>query len=126
MTPALLLAATLSLTDLQSVNRDVNAEIRPQLEPAGQDVWRISPEAGDCEDYALTKLVRLTDMGAPLSDMSVLIVMVGRQPHAVLAVGERVLDNRYSAVTRRSDYTVTREISAKVALFRARMDEGRE
>jgi len=109
--------------DLVAVNRAVNAEIRPQREPAGQDVWRIGPEFGDCDDYAVTKLARLQEIGAPLADMHIATVKAGREFHAVLIVGDRVLDNRYAQVGRLSDYTIISRVSAKVALFRVKMQE---
>lgn len=117
------LAVALSLADLQSVNRAVNAEIIPQREPAGQDIWRIGPTHGDCDDYAVTKLSRLADMGVPMETMSIITVRAGRDLHAALAVGEHVLDNRYAQIGRLKDYTVLSRTSAKVALFRVKMQE---
>lgn len=117
------LAAAISLSDLQSVNRAVNDEIKPQREAPGQDVWAINPASGDCEDYAVTKLARLADAGVPMESMSIGKVMAGRQLHAVLIVDERVLDNRYAQIGRLKDYTVLSRVSAKVALFRAKMQE---
>lgn len=120
---ALVVTCARAEVDLVAVNRAVNAEIRPQREPPGQDVWRINPAKGDCEDYAVTKLARLRDMGIPLASMKIATVKAGRDLHAVLIVGEHVLDNRYAQVGRLSDYTVISEMAANVALFRVKMQE---
>ena len=52
--------------ELHRVNRQVNRMIRP-VNDTGKagwaDTWTVSPRAGDCEDYALTKRDQLIRLG---------------------------------------------------------------
>ncbi len=94
-------AATLSL--LATVQREVDAAIRPLEEPPGVDEWRLAPAAGDCEDYALTKRARLIAAGVPAGNLYFAVVLTERDEfHTVLFVdtndGIRVLDNRLDEV----------------------------
>ncbi len=85
---------------LKTVNRRVNQTIRPVEDGGGplDDVWRVAPAAGDCDDFAVTKRTELIRAGLPVGALR---LMVGRTPqgegHAVLAVrttgGDLVLDN---------------------------------
>jgi predicted transglutaminase-like cysteine proteinase len=68
------------------VNADVNAAIEYRADGA-QDVWTVEPKAGDCEDYAVTKLARLLALGVPRSAMKIGIGKIERgEYHAVLLV----------------------------------------
>lgn len=109
----------IELALILAINADVNASIRFQPEARGRDVWTVAPAVGDCEDFALTKYHRLLAAGVPASDMAVTIVRYpgvrkGRialppRYHAVLVVGDLVLDNenRGDPVTVR-DYRAAR------------------
>jgi predicted transglutaminase-like cysteine proteinase len=57
------------MTDLITVNNLVNSSHAYVSDPAGNDNWRILGEgdAGDCEDFALTKAQALLNMGYPAS-----------------------------------------------------------
>lgn len=84
---------------LDRINREVNAAIIERMEPAGEDVWLVAPAHGDCEDYAITKLVRLTSAGVPRDALQLATVFTpAGVPHLVLVadtqIGSLVLDNR--------------------------------
>lgn len=93
-------------TQLNRVNREVNAEITPvsdRRENDFGDTWKIAISKGDCEDIALAKRKRLISLGwSPRA----LRIAVTRTPsgegHAVLVVkttrGDLVLDNRDNAI----------------------------
>jgi predicted transglutaminase-like cysteine proteinase len=93
------------MTELETVNRVVNAAIRPVSE--GFDVmadrWRIAPATGDCDDYAVTKRAHLLGLGWPSS--ALLLTQVSHsvnESHLVLTVrtvgGDFVLDNLHRTV----------------------------
>jgi predicted transglutaminase-like cysteine proteinase len=89
---------------LNAINTSVNEAIRPRLEPAGVDVWQISPRFGDCDDYAVTKKWRLLQAGWPRDRLRFATVLTeSHELHVVLTVdaaqGRLVLDNRFTQVT---------------------------
>ena len=84
---------------LATVQREVNAAIRPIEEPPGRDEWLLAPAEGDCEDYAITKRMRLIEAGVPAGSLYFAVVLTERaEYHTVLFVdtseGTWVLDNR--------------------------------
>ncbi len=86
--------------ELTTVNRDVNRAIRPQANVEGvmAEEWLISPVAGDCNDYAVTKRHELLVRGWPSHSLLLLEVVVpSGEHHLVLFVRTReddfVLDN---------------------------------
>lgn len=84
---------------LNRINREVNASIIERMEPDGEDVWLVAPTHGDCEDYAITKLVRLTEAGVPRDALHLATAFTpAGVPHLVLVAdtqeGSLVLDNR--------------------------------
>lgn len=89
------------LSDLRRVTVSVNRSIR--YRPDAAEKWSVNVSSGDCEDFALTKRYRLTQMGYP---SSALRLAVGHTKdgtyHAVLVVrtssGELVLDNLTDSV----------------------------
>ena len=88
--------------ELQSVNRLVNARIAPKNDRS-DDVWSLSPRAGDCEDYAVTKRHILIRNGWPSSALRLAIGYTrGGEGHLVLAVrtdqGDVILDNETNAI----------------------------
>ena len=86
--------------DLKEVNKSVNADIYPEANELGlaAETWLISPERGDCNDYAVTKRHELLDRGWPARALLLSEVVVGSgEHHLVLVVrtsgGDMVLDN---------------------------------
>lgn len=87
---------------LKRINISVNREIRPQSDGAG-DVWTVGAKTGDCEDYALTKRVRLVKAGLPPGSLRIAYVLTrSGESHAVLVIksqlGDLVLDNLTNAI----------------------------
>lgn len=88
---------------LQSINVEVNRQIRYQDDRSGGDVWSVGVLAGDCDDYALTKRQRLLDAGWPSGVLRIATAKTEQGVgHAVLVVstseGDLVLDNRTNVV----------------------------
>lgn len=84
---------------LRIVNAEINAFITYRDDPAGKDVWTVLPRFGDCEDYAISKLMRLIVAGIPRHDLRLATVLLpDGEPHLVLVAqtvrGSVVLDNR--------------------------------
>ena len=97
---------------LGEINRAINLAIQPMsdLDQFGEiDVWS-SPlvtfyrGAGDCEDYAIAKLVALRMAGIPADDLRIVVLadVVRGQGHAVAAARLDghwlILDNRHMAM----------------------------
>lgn len=90
---------------LQDVNVSVNAAISPTRKSTDPMTahWTLSPSAGDCNDYAVTKRHKLVALGWPQSALRLAVVLTeGGQGHLVLVVrlndGDVVLDNLSSTV----------------------------
>jgi predicted transglutaminase-like cysteine proteinase len=89
---------------LRRVNDAVNNSIRYRSERAER--WNVGGNAGDCEDFALTKRSRLIRAGIPAGALRLATARTSRgELHAVLIVktdkGDYVLDNiRKSIVLR--------------------------
>jgi predicted transglutaminase-like cysteine proteinase len=86
--------------ELNSINREVNRNIVPEITPGNgaTEKWIISPSAGDCKDYAITKRHELLARGWP--SRALLLSEVGLpsgEHHLLLVVrvkdGDLVLDN---------------------------------
>ena len=86
--------------ELNSVNHQVNRDIVPEVTPGNglTEEWQISPPAGDCKDYAITKRHELLERGWPprvllLSE----VVVPSGEHHLILVVrtkeADLVLDN---------------------------------
>jgi len=99
-------------TRLDEINRAINLAIQPMsdLDQFGEiDVWS-SPlvtlyhGAGDCEDYAIAKLVALRMAGIPADDLRIVVLadVVSGEGHAVAAARLDghwlILDNRHMAL----------------------------
>jgi predicted transglutaminase-like cysteine proteinase len=86
--------------DLKKVNKRVNQDIVPERNELGLagETWLISPDRGDCNDYAVTKRHELLDHGWPARALLLSeVVTKGEEHHLVLVVrtksGDLVLDN---------------------------------
>lgn len=91
----LVYSANLMVT-LDRVNRQVNRSIQPVSEK--RDVWTLSPQQGDCDDFAVTKRHLLRRAGLNQGALRVAVVTTPKgEQHAVLVVkttaGDFVLDN---------------------------------
>ena len=86
--------------ELNTINRQVNRDIVPEV-TAGNgttEEWVISPPAGDCKDYAITKRHELLALGWPSRDLLLAEVVVpDGEHHLILVVRtenvDLVLDN---------------------------------
>ncbi|AEQ53105.1 transglutaminase-like cysteine peptidase [Pelagibacterium halotolerans] len=86
---------------LNTVNRSVNASIRPQRRAT--QVWTVGARVGDCKDYAMNKRAQLIARGVPAGALRLAIGFTARgEGHAVLVVrtdqGDYVLDNLTSQI----------------------------
>lgn len=90
------------LAQLDAVNRQVNASIRPatDAEIYGEvERWTLPTDRGDCEDYALLKRHVLMRQGWPASSLLMTVVRDEKgEGHAILTArtskGDYVLDNK--------------------------------
>jgi predicted transglutaminase-like cysteine proteinase len=101
-------AAREGLARLGEINRAFNLAIRPvsdQAQYGVEDRWAsplatLASGAGDCEDYAIAKLVALRAAGVPANDLRLVIIRetATGEDHAVVTARAdgrwRVLDNR--------------------------------
>jgi hypothetical protein len=101
------------------VNREVNRAIVPQQNLGGvmTEEWLVSPRAGDCNDYAVTKRHELLARGWPSRALILSeVVMASGKHHLVLVVrakeGDFVLDN-LSQDVRRVAMTMYRWVRAQ-------------
>lgn len=84
---------------LERVNHRVNAAIEPMADTYGSmETWRVSPNAGNCHDYAVTKRHELRKLGWPSRALLLSEVVTSwGEHHLVLVVrtsdGDLVLDN---------------------------------
>ncbi|WP_137154509.1 transglutaminase-like cysteine peptidase [Rhizobium sp. FKL33] len=91
---------------LRQINMAVNSAITPkndQIAAGFGDSWALSPKAGDCEDYAITKRHKLISMGWPARAVRLAVTYTASgEGHMVLVVrsnkGDLVLDNRIDAI----------------------------
>jgi predicted transglutaminase-like cysteine proteinase len=92
-------------SELEGVNRDVNHAIAPEpnASPSIAANWRISPPAGDCGDYAVTKRHDLLARGWPSETLLLAEVVIPDDAHHLVLLvrlrsGDVVLDNSDDAV----------------------------
>jgi predicted transglutaminase-like cysteine proteinase len=76
------------VNELNSVNRQVNREITPQPNLGGvaTETWVVSPRAGECHDYAVTKRHELLARGWPSSALLLAEVVVPSGEHHLVLV----------------------------------------
>ena len=110
------------MSKLSSVNASVNARITPRSDKG--DVWSLNPNAGDCEDFALTKRASLINAGLNAGALRMAVTRAKGQYHAVLIVrttaGDFVLDNLKHDVRPRSEYTILTEATENPTVWRAK------
>jgi predicted transglutaminase-like cysteine proteinase len=81
--------------ELNAINREVNRDIRPELNQGGvlAERWLIAPKAGECHDYAVTKRHELLERGWPARSLLLSeVVVADGQHHLVLVVRMKNLD----------------------------------
>lgn len=76
------------LHDLNAVNREANRDITPQPNLGGlaAEQWLVSPSAGDCNDYAVTKRHKLLERGWPSRALLLAEVVVPSGEHHLVLV----------------------------------------
>jgi predicted transglutaminase-like cysteine proteinase len=90
--------------NLKALNRRINRDISPRNDHDDDlDLWSLNPQAGDCEDYAISKRHALVRAGWPVAALRLAVAYTeGGEGHLVLVVrtskGDMVLDNRTDAV----------------------------
>ena len=90
------------LAELDQINRQVNAAIKPatDVEIYGEvERWTLPTDRGDCEDYALLKRHILMRKGWPASSLLMTVVRDEKgEGHAILTArtskGDYILDNK--------------------------------
>ncbi len=119
-------AAREGLARLGEINRAFNLAIRPVSDEAQygvEDHWTsplatLASGAGDCEDYAIAKLVALRAAGVPAEDLRLVIIREKStgEDHAVVTARAdghwRVLDNRTFVMIDDSDLNKYRPLFA--------------
>lgn len=83
------------LNELNRINRQVNRDIDPEPNLGGlaTEEWLVSPRAGDCNDYAVTKRHQLLALGWPSRSLLLSEVVVpSGEHHLVLVVRMRDID----------------------------------
>jgi predicted transglutaminase-like cysteine proteinase len=81
--------------ELNSINREVNRDIVPEVSIASgaTEEWLISPQSGDCKDYAVTKRHELLALGWPSRALLLSEVIVpSGEHHLVLVVRTKNID----------------------------------
>jgi len=86
--------------ELNSVNSQVNRDIVAEVTPGNEttEEWLISPPAGDCKNYAITKRHELLASGWPSRALLLSEVVVPSGEHHLILIvrtkdGDLVLDN---------------------------------
>jgi predicted transglutaminase-like cysteine proteinase len=76
------------LNELNSVNRQVNRDIVPQpnIGDVASETWIVSPRAGACHDYAVTKRHELLAQGWPSSALLLSEVVIPSGEHHLVLV----------------------------------------
>jgi predicted transglutaminase-like cysteine proteinase len=114
------------LARVGEINRAFNLAIRPMSDQAQygvEDVWTsplatLAAGAGDCEDYAIAKLVALREAGFSSDDLRLVILrgVSNGEDHAVVAARVdgrwRMLDNRYFLMIEDCDVTKLQPVFA--------------
>ena len=99
-------ASPLRLSELDEINRRVNAAVQPATDSEVYGVeehWTFPQLMGDCEDYVVLKRRILIDSGWPASALLITVVLdENGEGHAVLTArttqGDFILDNKEQTV----------------------------
>ena len=99
-------ASPLRLSELDQINRKVNAAVQPATDSEVYGVeehWTFPQLMGDCEDYVVLKRRILINSGWPTSSLLITVVLdENGEGHAVLtartAQGDFILDNKEQTV----------------------------
>jgi predicted transglutaminase-like cysteine proteinase len=91
------------MAELSSVNRAVNASIRPRPDTSTLRYWRLDVDAGDCNSFAVQKRHELIRRGWPAAALALTVAKTARgEGHLVVTVrtnqGDLVLDNLKSNI----------------------------
>lgn len=70
---------------LSRVGNTVNATLRPTTD-GDQERWRLTSDAGDCEEFVLAKRALLMQLGWPEQALRITVVDTGSEYHVVLVV----------------------------------------
>jgi predicted transglutaminase-like cysteine proteinase len=120
---AQMLLTTRRWTELQTINREVNREIKPLSDQAQYGMvenWTFPVSGrGDCEDYVVLKRQKLMELGWPSGALLITVVRdEAGEGHAVLTArthrGDLILDNKHSDILAWSNtpYTYIKRQSA--------------
>jgi predicted transglutaminase-like cysteine proteinase len=91
------------MAELASVNRAVNAAIRPTPDTSALRYWKLNVSAGDCNAYAVEKRHELIRRGWPAAALALTVAKTSwGEGHLVVTVrtdeGDLVLDNLRSTI----------------------------
>jgi len=91
------------MAELASVNRAVNAAIRPTPDTSAMRLWRLNVSAGDCNEFAVEKRHELIRRGWPAAALALTVAKTSwGEGHLVVTVrtdqGDLVLDNLRSTI----------------------------
>jgi predicted transglutaminase-like cysteine proteinase len=91
------------MAELTSVNRAVNAAIRPTPDTSAMRFWKLNVSAGDCNSYAVEKRHELIRRGWPAAALALTVAKTSwGEGHLVVTVrtdqGDLVLDNLRSSI----------------------------
>ena len=91
------------MAELASVNRAVNAAIRPTPDTSAMRFWRLNVSAGDCNAFAVEKRHELIRRGWPAAALALTVAKTSwGEGHLVVTVrtdqGDLVLDNLRSSI----------------------------
>ncbi len=86
------------LEELERINREVNANIRPQADTTAERLWHLDVTSGDCNEFAVQKRHELIKAGWPAAALSLTVAVTSwGEGHLVVTVrtdrGDLVLDN---------------------------------
>lgn len=124
------------LHKLQAINTSVNWKLAPKTDMELYGIiekWTIPTDAGDCEDYALLKMLRLVNEGFDPRRLHMLVVRdEKREGHAVLAVdvydkgvwNTLILDNKHDAILTLDQMERNRHYEGTRASFVTQLPDG--
>ncbi len=119
------------MAELSSVNRAVNASIRPRPDTSTLRYWKLDVDAGDCNAFAVQKRHELIRRGWPAAALALTVAKTARgEGHLVVTVrtdqGDLVLDNLRSNIVpwRKAGYEWIMRQSERNPQFWVELDGG--